>query len=102
MNMKNDLFKHCVRAAIVVLTSLVCYATVASTAIHSNAPNPIAPPESMSGQWMLEQKPGVARVYLTIHRRTERGGQHSSSSDIKVDALRGLSTAQATGNGSQV
>ena len=49
MNIKNDLSKHSVRAAIVVLTSLVCYASVASTTAQ----------ESMNGQWMLEVKGGT-------------------------------------------
>src|SRR4029077_1953692 len=33
---------------------------------------------------------------------TERGGQHSSSSDIRPDALRGLNIAQAAGSSSAV
>ena len=54
MKSKNELFKHGVRAAIVVLTTLVCYASVASTSAQ----------ESMSGQWMLETKPGADRIRL--------------------------------------
>src|SRR4029450_13526680 len=41
-------------------------------------------------------------VYFSVHRRSERGGNFSSSSDIRADSIKGLSAAQAAGNGAAV
>src|ERR1700694_2443334 len=92
MNIKNDLFRNAIRAAVVVLVSLLCYASVSSISAQS----------SMTGEWIVETKPSTDFVYFSIHRRSERGGEHSSSSDIRADSLKGLSQAQASGSGAAV
>src|SRR5882724_8076865 len=92
MNIRTDLFKYALRAAVVVLTSLLCYASVATISAQG----------SMTGEWILEMKPGTDFVYFSIHRRSEGGGTHSSSSDIRADSLKGLSAAQVSGSGSAV
>ena len=92
MNIKNDLFKHGIRAAVVVLVSLLCYASVSTITAQS----------SMTGEWIVEIKPGTDFVYFSIHRRSEHDDEHSSSSDIRADSFKGLSPAQASGSGSAV
>ena len=92
MNIRNGLSKYMLTAAAAVLTSMICYPSVSSISAQG----------SMTGEWILEMKPGTDFVYFSIHRRSERGGTHSSSSDIRADSLKGLSAAQASGSGSAV
>src|SRR5262249_59142573 len=56
----------------------------------------------MTGEWILDMRPAPNFVYFSIHRRSERGGSFSSSSDIRADSIKGLSEAQASSNGSPV
>src|SRR6266852_7306436 len=92
MNIRTGLSEYAVRATVVVLASVLCYASVSSISAQG----------SMTGEWILEMKPGTDFVYFSIHRRSERGGDHSSSSDIRADSLKGRSQAQASGSGSAV
>ncbi|MFY9573157.1 MAG: hypothetical protein WAV20_17285 [Blastocatellia bacterium] len=96
MNIKVDLLRHGLRASLVVLTSLLCYASISTTTSSTAAQ------ESISGEWMIEMKSGTDFVYLTIRRRSERGGLHTSSSNIRMESLAGLASAQAAGSGSNV
>src|SRR6476660_525279 len=92
MNMKSGFLKYSVRAIVVVIASLVCYASVSTISAQS----------SITGQWIVEMKPGTDFVYFSVHRRSGQGGNHSSSSDIRADSLKGLTQAQAAGSGSAV
>ena len=76
-------------AIVIVLASLVCYAFVSTTSAQG----------SITGEWIVEMKPGTDFVYFSIHHRSDRGGTHSSSSDIRADSLKGLSAAQVSGTG---
>jgi hypothetical protein len=92
MNIRIGLPKFILAAAMAVVASLLCYAPVSS----NSAQGP------MTGEWILEMKSGTDFVYFSIHRRSERGGNYSSSSNIRADSLKGLSEAQVSGNGTAV
>jgi hypothetical protein len=92
MNIRTGLSKYVLTAAVAVLASLLCYASVSSISAQG----------SISGEWILEVKSGTDFVYFSIHHRSEKGGTHSSSSDIRADSLKGLSAAQVSGSGSAV
>src|SRR5437870_9924333 len=92
MNTKSGPSKYTLRAAVAVLISLFCYASISSISAQT----------SITGEWVLEMKPGTDFVYFSIHHRSDNGGTHSSSSDIRADSLKGLSSAQASGSGSAV
>ncbi len=92
MNIRTDLPKYTLRAALAVLASLLCFASVSR----------ISAQDSITGEWIIEMKPGTDFIYLSIHRRSDRGGNYSSSSDIRADSIKGLSAAQVSGSGSAV
>src|SRR5215831_14681612 len=92
MKTRNEISRYIPRAVFVAIISIFCYA---STAIMSTQ-------ATMSGEWILEMRPGSDLVYFSIHRRSERGGNFSSSSDIRADSIKGLNAALSAGNGSAV
>src|SRR5262249_20221232 len=60
-------------------------------------------PDGITGEWVIEAKPGSDSVYLTIQRHGD--GEHfrsTSSFDLKQDSLKGLSSAAMQGSGSPV
>ena len=103
MNNKTILFKYGIRATLVVLTALLCYASIASTTAQSSAQSSAqrSGQDSITGQWIIEMKPGTDSAYVSINRRSEHG-HHSSSTDFRRDMLRGLTDAQASGSGTAV
>ena len=69
MNRIPGLLKYVSKAAVVVLTALVCHGSVSTMSAQSSAPG------SITGEWIIEMKSGTDFVYLSIHRRSERGRQ---------------------------
>src|SRR6185295_14986391 len=92
MKTKSGSLKYAAIATAIVFAALLCYGSVAAIAAQG----------SITGTWIVELKPGTDFVYFSIHRRSERGSNHSSSSDIRADSLKGLTQAQASGSGSVV
>src|SRR5215475_15568973 len=92
MKARYETSRYLLRAALVTTISLFCYSSTAIMSIQG----------PMTGEWILEMRSGTDMVYLSIHRRSERGGNFSSSSDIRADSIKGLSEAQASSSGSPV
>ena len=76
MNINIKWSKYVVMASITGLVALASYASVSRTSAQS----------SMTGEWIMETKSGSDFVYFSIHRRSDRGGNYQSSSDIKIDS----------------
>ena len=68
--------KNALRATLIALVLLLCYTQIRSTAAQ----------EAITGEWIIETKPGTDRVYLTVQHGGKGRHNHSmSSTDINQD-----------------
>src|SRR5215212_6952751 len=84
-------FKMGVRISLAAILLLLAYDSATSVA----AQGPI------TGEWIIEARPGTDYIHLTIQRG---GGRHMNSStvDLRQENIKGLSGALAAGSGSPV
>src|SRR5215210_1677593 len=84
-------FKYGVRISLLAIALLLCY----DRAISSAAQEPI------TGEWIINTRPGTDYIHLTISRG---GGRHfnMSTTDVRPESIKGLSQALAASSGSPV
>ncbi|HVG21122.1 MAG TPA: hypothetical protein VNI02_18895, partial [Blastocatellia bacterium] len=84
-------FKYGVRMSLVAIALLLCYDSMSSLAAQ----------EPITGEWIINTKPGTDYIHLTIQRG---GGRHVNTStvDVRQENIKGLSQALAAGPGSPV
>src|SRR4030095_16750628 len=92
MKSRHGRLRYAITAAFVALAGILCYASASNSSAQG----------TMTGEWILEMRPGTDFVYFSIHPRGEQGGEFLSSSVILADSIKGLSAAQAAGTGSPV
>ncbi|HKS40374.1 MAG TPA: hypothetical protein VJX74_07140, partial [Blastocatellia bacterium] len=84
--------RNALRATLTALVLLLCYTQIRSTAAQG----------AITGEWIIESKPGTDQVYLTVQHGNGRHNHSMSSTDIKQENLKGLNPALMQGNGSPV
>jgi hypothetical protein len=85
-------FKCGVRISLIVTALFVGYNTAATTAAQ----------EAITGEWIINAKPGTDSVHLTIQRNEGRHMNMNSTDNIRPESIRGLSQAMMAGSGSPV
>src|ERR1051326_8711700 len=88
---------------VMLLIGLLALSSI-SAATPNTAHSPvIVPQQAITGEWTAEVARDKAdKIYLSLSRRTEKGGTNNNGSDISLAELQGLSREQTLGAKSDV